>query len=150
MPRDGKTLIHTRDNSAMSTLIHMLGRAAKSVGAGIFALALLTPYVSGFVFLLQADTPSCGMSCCRTAKAACHRCNHGDPQQGGWTSAPECPRGCGQSIGLPGSPWFGLSAGGFLVGPILQESSFLCSSYSAWLRPGITVSLFERPPPSLG
>jgi hypothetical protein len=134
----------------VSALLHMLDRAARSVGAGIFALALLTPYLNGFVFLLQADTPSCGMSCCKTAKDACHRSRLGDPHKGGWTSEPECPSGCGQSIGLPGSPWFGLSAGGFLVGPILQESSFLRSSYSAWLRPGIAFSLFERPPPSLG
>jgi hypothetical protein len=121
------------------------------VAAGILALALLTPFLHGFVFLLEAGNSSCGMSCCKTARACCRRSGQSDNHRGPkWTSGPKCARDCGRSAALPGSPGWSLTSGEIHTGPSLRESSFLRSFGSAWSRPGVEFALFERPPPLLG
>ena len=141
-----------RDNPAKFTLIHLLGRAARSVAAGIVALALLWPFLQEFVLLAQAGKASCGMSCCKSAKTCCcHRSSHGVNHQGaGWTSRSECSKSCGQCARLPGSPGWRPTSGGSLAGPSLRRSKLVYRFHPAPSRPGNERALFERPPPSLG
>jgi hypothetical protein len=113
-------------------------------------LSLLLSLASLAPLAAQLLNSSCKMSCCKDSKVACHRHGHGDVNQTGWTSAAECPQGCGQSMALPASAGVSLNSSGSVTGPSLQESLFPFPSLSAWTRPGVEFSLFERPPPFLG
>jgi len=142
-------LIHIRDNLAKSALFDLFGRGVRLVAAAVLAVALLTPLLQGFFLALGTDGSSCGMSCCKTARTCHHRPGHHNPEGSQWTSGTQCPKGCGQSAGLPETPGFSLTAGGFVAGPVRSESVLSCQSRVVPGRAGIEFALFQRPPPFL-
>ena len=144
-------MIDIRDNPAKSVLFQLPRGGARLAMVAILALTMLAPFLQGFALALQAGNPACGMACCKTAKAACHRSGHeGDHQFPRWTAGAECPSGCGQEVSLTGPVCAGLTANVSLAGPTL------CASYAPYLpqsedvRFGAGFALFERPPPFFG
>jgi hypothetical protein len=109
-----------------------------------FCVAGLTPLAAAWI-----NSSNCTMVCCKMAKAACHRSGHGESHSSRWTSSPECPKGCGQSLAMPGSAGASLAAGGAVHGASLHATGFSIPGLKAWTRPGTEFSLFERPPPFL-
>jgi hypothetical protein len=118
----------------------------RSSGFAMLVFAILTPYLSGFTQLLNSR--ACEMQCCKAA-AGCHRSDHHHAPAGPhWTTAPSCPDGCGQRIGVTGSVSPTVIATRFEVTPTLRSSFLQQGLPRLRTRAGADFAQFERPPPT--
>jgi hypothetical protein len=142
-------LIRIYDNTVQAEVFRLLGRKVRFAAIGILTLALLAPFLSGFAVALEAGS-SCPMSCCKAAKAACHRHgNGGTEQSSGWHSRPQCSTSCGQ-LAITSAGGWGVSTGALHADPPPAESRLQCSIQSPRRYSGAEFALFERPPPFCG
>ena len=123
---------------------HRRYNPVRSVAAGFLALVLLAPFLQGFVV---AASPA-GEGCCHNTTQCCHRLAHHKHSQGlQWTSATQCPKGCGLSAALPNVPGVRFVKYRFPHLPGSSESFLSNPPRSANRWSAVEFALFQRPPP---
>lgn len=139
-------MIHTYINSANRTAAGVAHFAA----IVWLTLVLLAPTLRALVPGAAEGGASCGMSCCKGAKHACHDGHEADGHaRPRWTAAAMCPRGCGQPAGLRDAQFGALSADRSDAGPLTNNALGCSASNLSPARPEAGFALFQRPPPAL-